>query len=111
MASLFVACALASAIIAVWTVYLPTASNPILSNFAPFKLTEIVEGVQKANRLPRLRFEDRWNAVIQKTSSTPNRIEEIPVGCETAFGPLLKTQKFLARCLASNDEIGIVALG
>jgi len=110
MASLFVACAFVSAIIALWTIYLPTVSNSILSNVAPLKATEMVEGVQKAGRLPRLRFEDRWNSVstIQKTSSTTSRIEKIPVGCETAFSRLSKAQNFLARCLASNDEIGIV---
>jgi len=110
MAWLFVACAFLSAIIALWTIYLPTASNSILSYVPPLKATEMVEGVQKADRLPRLRFEDRWNSVltIQKTSSTTSRIEKIPVGCETAFSRLSQARNFLARCLASNGENGAV---
>jgi hypothetical protein len=113
MASLFVACAFGSAIIALWTIYLPTASNSILSDFAPLKATEMVEEVRKADRLPRLRFEDRRNPVltIQRASSTASRIEKNPVGCETPFSRLSKAQNFLARCLASNNEITFVQFG
>ena len=103
-----VAFALASAIMAIWATYLSTASNSILSNLAPFPATGIAEGVQKADRLSGPKFEDRWNPVltIHKTSSIADRIKKLPIGCETAFSPLLKAQKFLARCLASKDEIG-----
>ena len=110
MASLFVTCAFVSAIIALWTIYLPTASHSISSNFAPLKATDAVEEVQKADRLPMLRFEDRWYPVltIQRASSTASRIEKIPVGCETTFSRLSKAQNFLARCLASKDELATV---
>jgi hypothetical protein len=96
-----VACALVSAIIAVWMAYLSTAPSSILSSFAPFTATDVVQGVQKEDRLLGLRFEDRWNPVGPiKTSSSTDRIEKIPVGCETAFSRLFKVQNFLARCLA-----------
>jgi hypothetical protein len=118
---MMVAYALASAIIVLWMAYLPTLVGSILTNLnvVPTHLSSASDSVNRANKddqLTSVRFNDRWNAfaaikiqtlgengIHARATDPAKNIQRIPVGCEPAFSPLVKTGNFIARCIASAD--------
>ena len=116
MIIMMVAYALASAIIILWMAYMPTLTGGIT---VPTHLSSASDGFNRANkddRLTNVRFNDRWNALaaiktqtlqengVHARATDPAKdIQRIPVGCEPAFGPLVKTGNFITRCIASAD--------
>ena len=118
--TVMVAFALASAISMLWMAYLLTLTGgiPTNSNIAPTHLSSASESGNRGNkddRLTSVRFDDRWNAfattihtlgengVHARAADPAKDIQRIPVGCEAAFGHLVKNGNFSARCLASAD--------
>jgi len=118
--TMMVAYALASAIIMLWTAYLLTLTGGILTNLniVPTHLSSASESGNRGNKddqLTSVRFDDRWNAfatmihtlgengVHARVTDPAKDIQRIPVGCEPAFGHLVKNGNFSARCLATAD--------
>ena len=118
---MMVAYALASAIIILWMAYMPTLTGGILTNLntVPTHLLSASDSFNRANkddRLTNVQFNDRWSALaaikIQtlqengthaRATDPAKNIQRLPVGCEPAFGPLVKTGNFITRCIASAD--------
>ncbi len=114
---------LASAIIVLWMAYLPTLAGNILTqlNIVPTHLTSAASSVNrldKSDQLASVRFDDRWRAFVAMTMQTlgengvnagaadpakVKKVQQIPVGCESAFGYLVKAGNFSARCIAAVD--------
>ncbi len=118
--SMMVAYALASAIIVLWMAYLLTLTGGILTNLniVPTHLSSSSERGNRANKddqLTSVRFDDRWNAFVTtiqtlgenrvhaRVTDPAKDIQRIPVGCEPAFGHLIKNGNFSARCVATAD--------
>jgi len=106
---LFVAYALASAIIVMWMAYLPAVTSSFLSNLniVPSHLSsvETINRVHKEDRLTRSNFAARWSAVVERAEPLPSAhsADQIPEGCEAAFAGFVKIGNFSARCIASAE--------
>ena len=114
--------ATAGAIIAFWTAYWPASAGNILTklNIGSKQLTpvsDVSSQPDKANRLPGVSFEERWNAMpapqVRKhrdrqsqhepTQAGERAAEKIPFSCEMAFSRLVTEGNFSTRCIASLD--------
>jgi hypothetical protein len=102
---------LASAIVVLWTAYLPALTDSILNglNVVVQRQTpnETINRLHKGDRLAPVNFHDRWNAIAEtnKGSNGAQTVERIPDGCEPAFSHLVKIGNFSARCLANVDAL------
>jgi hypothetical protein len=118
---MMVAYALASAIIVLWIVYLPTLLGSLMTNLniVPTHLSSVSDNVNppsKGDQFTSVQFNKRWDALATMTIQTlgedgshsratdlAKNIQRIPVGCELAFSQLVKTGNFSTRCVASTD--------
>ena len=119
--------ATAGAIVAFWAAYWPASAGNILTklNTASKQLTPVSDvSIQpdKADRLPGVSFEERWNAVPapqatkhrdrqsqHEPTQAEERAEKIPFSCEMAFSRLVTAGNFSTRCIASVDTSKKVA--
>jgi hypothetical protein len=95
---------LAGVIIALWLAYPSSVIGAALSklNISPEHLsyTETVDRTHKKNQVTTVPFNDRWNAFVTSgKSNTAQHVWQIPDGCESAFGGLVKVGNFSARCV------------
>ena len=116
---LLVAFMLASAIIAMWMAYLPAVTGAIWNKVHMFpqqvqqvSSAETINRLHKGDRLTRGYFDDRWSAVTEQITPPPaaHSAEQIPEGCEAAFGGLVKVGNFSTRCIAGVDVASKVAV-
>jgi len=119
--------ATAGAIIAFWTAYWPASAGNILTklNIASKQVTPVSDvstQPDKADRLPAVSFEERWNAMPapqvtrhrdrqsqREPTQVRERAEKIPFSCEMAFSRLVTEGNFSTRCIASLDALAKVA--
>jgi hypothetical protein len=98
---------IASAIIALWMVYLPTLAGNVLTqlNILPqHRAANAVNRLHEGDPLAAARFDERWSALgVAKRANTGKSAERIPFGCEGAFSRLVKKGNFTARCIAAID--------
>jgi hypothetical protein len=100
---------LASAIIVLWIACLPALTGSILTGLNVVvqrqTSTEVINRLQKGDRLVPVNFHDRWNAIVEidKAPNGTQSVERIPDGCEPAFSHLVKVGNFSARCVANAD--------
>ncbi len=116
-----------SGFVALLLAYWPAAASDVLAklNIVPAKLTstvQIPDRAHKADRLPQVSFEQRWNAVQPQSNSVRDSgqhqqpqaargTEKIPFSCELAFSRLVTKGNFSTRCMARAHEYGTAAFG
>ena len=116
---MFVAYALASAIVVLWMANMPTLVGSVMTklNIVPTHLSSESDSITRTNkgdRFASVRFNDRWNAfaamtiqtlgengVDARVTDTAKNIPQILVGCEPAFSQLVRAGNFSSRCVAS----------